>query len=121
MVDEVDETVRAAFADMYQKGYVDGYGAGLAAALEKIQALATENGVPMPSKGPSLEEHISSLELTVRAYNSLFREGIRKIGDIYDFHNKEGLGSIRNFGKTSFDQLNMKLMNAGYPTLGRYQ
>lgn len=121
MVDEVEETVRAAFADTYQKGYADGYAAGIAAALEKIQSLATENGVPMPSKEPSLEEHIAILDLTVRVYNALYREGIIKIGGIYEFHNKKGLDAIRLFGKLGFDELNEKLISLGYPTLGRFR
>jgi DNA-directed RNA polymerase alpha subunit len=118
MVDEVDETVRAAFAGTYNKGYADGYAAGIAAALVQIQSLATENGVPTSSSEPSMDLSINRLNLSTRTYNALYREEIRTVDDIYVFHGKpKGLMNIQNFGQGGIAEINTKLVELGYPEL----
>lgn len=121
-MDEVDETVRAAFADTYQKGYTDGYAAGIAAALEKIQSLAAENGVPVPSKEPSMDESVRILNLNIKQRNFLGCEGIHTIGDIYKLADDPylvtyRLQGIRGLGRKTISEIREKLLERGYPEI----
>jgi len=62
------------------------------------------------------ETLIDDLDLTVRAYNCLKRQGITKVGEILDLLAKgeDELLAIRNFGKKSLTELMDKLRDRGY-------
>jgi DNA-directed RNA polymerase subunit alpha len=66
-----------------------------------------------PPTGSSLPPHIydmliEKLELTPRAYNSLKRANISKVGEVLEMSEEELL-AVRNFGKKSLDELKERL------------
>jgi DNA-directed RNA polymerase subunit alpha len=56
---------------------------------------------------------IEELNLSVRSYNCLKREGINTVGDLIQKSESE-LMDIRNFGQTSIDEVKGKLEELGY-------
>jgi DNA-directed RNA polymerase subunit alpha len=67
--------------------------------------------------GASLPSHvyempIEKLDLTPRAYNSLKRANISKVGEVLEMSEEELL-SVRNFGKKSLDELRDRLEKHG--------
>src|SRR5581483_4022598 len=67
--------------------------------------------------GTSLPPHlyempIEKLDLTPRAYNSLKRANISKVGELLEMSEEELL-SVRNFGKKSLDELRERLAQNG--------
>ena len=91
----------------------------LGAELEEPEAA----GVLAPMR-PALADDLSAklslpvaeLELSVRSSHCLEGESIRTVGDLIG-HTEEGLLKVRNFGKTSLDEVNRKLGELGL-TLG---
>jgi DNA-directed RNA polymerase subunit alpha len=68
--------------------------------------------------GPSVEDElIEELELGVRSYNCLKREGIQTIGDLVSKTEAELL-NIPNFGKKSIDEVKEKLEGRGLALRG---
>ena len=59
-----------------------------------------------------LAEPIEEMELTVRSYNCLKREGVQTIGDLVQ-KSEEDLLEIRNFGQKSIDEVKAKLEERG--------
>jgi DNA-directed RNA polymerase subunit alpha len=55
---------------------------------------------------------IEELNLSVRSYNCLKREGINTVGDVVQKSESE-LMDIRNFGQKSIDEVKMKLAGMG--------
>ncbi|MEU5548030.1 DNA-directed RNA polymerase subunit alpha C-terminal domain-containing protein, partial [Streptomyces sioyaensis] len=55
---------------------------------------------------------IEALELTVRSYNSLKREGVHLVGELV-VRSEAELLDIRNLGKKSIDELKAKLADRG--------
>ncbi len=55
---------------------------------------------------------IEELDLTVRSYNCLKREGINSVGELIS-RNEADLLDIRNFGQKSIDEVKMKLAGMG--------
>jgi len=55
---------------------------------------------------------IEELDLTVRSYNCLKREGIHTVGELIS-RSEADLLDIRNFGAKSIDEVNMKLAGMG--------
>jgi DNA-directed RNA polymerase subunit alpha len=51
---------------------------------------------------------IEDLDLTVRSYNCLKREGVATVGDLVQ-KSEEDLLEIRNFGQKSIDEVKAKL------------
>jgi DNA-directed RNA polymerase subunit alpha len=60
------------------------------------------------------ERPIEDLELTVRSYNCLKREGVDTIGQLATMTEEE-LMNIRNLGMKSVDEIRSKLLELGYP------
>lgn len=48
---------------------------------------------------------IEELSLSVRAYNSMRRAGIKTVADIISYEKKTGLRRIRNFGEKSYQEI----------------
>ena len=55
---------------------------------------------------------IEDLELTVRSYNCLKREGIHSVGELVT-RSEADLMDIRNFGAKSIDEVKAKLQELG--------
>ncbi|BBE23628.1 hypothetical protein MN0502_25110 [Arthrobacter sp. MN05-02] len=55
---------------------------------------------------------IEDLELTVRSYNCLKREGIHSVGELVA-RSEADLMDIRNFGAKSIDEVKAKLVELG--------
>jgi DNA-directed RNA polymerase subunit alpha len=68
--------------------------------------------------GGGMDEYlIEDLELGVRSYNCLKREGIQTVGDLISKTEAELL-NIPNFGKKSIDEVNDKLAARGLSLRG---
>lgn len=61
------------------------------------------------ASGLSAEDPLDMLDLSVRSFNVLKREGLNSIGDLLDFYDKvggpDGLDKIRNMGQCSRDEI----------------
>jgi DNA-directed RNA polymerase subunit alpha len=76
-----------------------------------------EGLVPGPELGQDeqsgeLAKPIEDLDLTVRSYNCLKREGITTVGELVD-KSEDDLLEIRNFGQKSIDEVKAKLEEMG--------
>ncbi len=86
---------------------------GLAANLD-----AEAEGIEMGSAAaefalsPELATPIEELELTVRSYNCLKREGINTVSELTNL-TEDQLMNIRNFGSKSVDEVRDKLISMG--------
>jgi DNA-directed RNA polymerase alpha subunit len=59
--------------------------------------------------GLTTETPIEELDLTVRTFNTLKREGVNTVGDILDVHDEkgdEGFLDMRNMGQKNLDEIN---------------
>jgi DNA-directed RNA polymerase subunit alpha len=86
---------------------------GLARELN-IDAEGIEIG-PSPAEADSIAAFampIEDLDLTVRSYNCLKREGIHTVGELVG-RSEADLLDIRNFGAKSIDEVKMKLAGLG--------
>ncbi|CAN5674356.1 DNA-directed RNA polymerase subunit alpha [soil metagenome] len=59
-----------------------------------------------------LAQPIEDLDLTVRSYNCLKREGVATVGELLE-HSEDDLLEIRNFGQKSIDEVKAKLEELG--------
>jgi DNA-directed RNA polymerase subunit alpha len=59
-----------------------------------------------------LAQPIEDLDLTVRSYNCLKREGVATVGELIE-HSEDDLLEIRNFGQKSIDEVKAKLEELG--------
>ena len=86
---------------------------GLARELN-VEAEGIDMG-PSPTDAAlaaDLELPIEELELTVRSYNCLKREGIHTVGELVS-RSEADLLDIRNFGAKSIDEVKQKLAGMG--------
>jgi carbon monoxide dehydrogenase subunit G len=94
---------------------VAGAGAGDGTAGEQEGDPAQAGGLPqeegLPSEG-DLSEPVESLNLPLRTYNSLRREGIHTVGDL-TARTPEDLLAIENIGPVSVDEIRRKLAERG--------
>ena len=65
-----------------------------------------------------LAQPIEDLDLTVRSYNCLKREGVTTVGELVD-KSEDDLLEIRNFGQKSIDEVKAKLTELGLDLRGR--
>jgi DNA-directed RNA polymerase subunit alpha len=88
--------------------------------LELVQLFSDLAEAPSVSVGPAEDEELPSdyqitieeLNLSVRSYNCLKREGINTVGDLLQKSESE-LMDIRNFGQKSIDEVKLKLEELG--------
>ena len=86
---------------------------GLARELN-VDAEGIEIG-PSPQEADTIAAFampIEELDLTVRSYNCLKREGIHTVGELVG-RSEADLLDIRNFGAKSIDEVKMKLVGLG--------
>jgi carbon monoxide dehydrogenase subunit G len=62
--------------------------------------------------GPAADQPIETLDLTVRSYNGLRREGIQTVGDLAS-RTREQLLAIDNIGPASVEEIRQKLADRG--------
>jgi DNA-directed RNA polymerase subunit alpha len=70
---------------------------------------------PSPQEADTIAAYampIEDLDLTVRSYNCLKREGIHTVGELVS-RSEADLLDIRNFGAKSIDEVKMKLVGLG--------
>ena len=91
------------------------------ASADESVADEQERDLPQPGGLPeeNLSESVESLNLPLRSYNSLRREGIHTVGDLAA-HSPEDLLAIENIGPVSVDEIRRKLADRGL-TLGESQ
>jgi DNA-directed RNA polymerase subunit alpha len=86
---------------------------GLASALDEnaegIDLPVSAVAVDLP---PALAKPIEELDLTVRSYNCLKREGINTVNELINL-TEDQLMNIRNFGMKSVDEVRDKLTSMG--------
>lgn len=85
--------------------------------LTQLEEAVDQEGEERPAIPSQLYETlIDDLDLTVRAYNCLKRQGITKVGEILDLLDKgeDELLAIRNFGRKSLVELMEKLRAKGF-------
>ncbi|HYN64938.1 MAG TPA: DNA-directed RNA polymerase subunit alpha, partial [Candidatus Limnocylindrales bacterium] len=75
--------------------------------------LAGEEELPAPMAANLLDAPIEELDLPMRAYNSLKRNNITKIGQVLALTDEEFL-RMRNFGRKSLDELKERLALRGF-------
>jgi DNA-directed RNA polymerase subunit alpha len=88
--------------------------------LELVQLVAELAEAPSMQVGPAEDDSMPSdysitveeLNLSVRSYNCLKREGINSVGDLVTKSEAE-LMDIRNFGQKSIDEVKAKLEELG--------
>ena len=88
--------------------------------LELVQLFSDLAEAPSVTVGPAEDESVPSdyqitveeLNLSVRSYNCLKREGINSVGDLVQKSEAE-LMDIRNFGQKSIDEVKAKLDELG--------
>ena len=76
-------------------------------------SVATGDDVPAPVAANLLDAPIEELDLPMRAYNSLKRNNITKIGQLLALSDDELL-RMRNFGKKSLDDMKERLALRGF-------
>jgi carbon monoxide dehydrogenase subunit G len=92
-----------------------GVGADSGTAGEQEGDLAQAGGLPQEEGRPAeadLSESVESLNLPLRTYNSLRREGIHTVGDLTG-RTPEDLLAIENIGPVSVDEIRRKLAERG--------
>ena len=77
--------------------------------------IAGEEEAPAPMAANLLDAPIEELDLPMRAYNSLKRNNITKIGQVLALSDDEFL-RMRNFGRKSLDELKQRLALRGFIT-----
>jgi DNA-directed RNA polymerase subunit alpha len=78
---------------------------------EKTEALPSADGL-LSQGGGLLDKPVSQLGLSVRASHCLDKEGIRTIGELVTY-SEDDLLEMRNFGKTSLDEVKRILADLG--------
>lgn len=76
-------------------------------------ASATGDEAPVAASANLLDAPIEELDLPMRAYNSLKRNSITKIGQVLSLSDEEFL-RMRNFGQKSLDELKERLALRGF-------
>jgi DNA-directed RNA polymerase subunit alpha len=93
-------------------------GTTMAELVNLFSELSETPGLSLgPAEGEDAEEGIKSLpieelQLSVRSYNCLKREGVNTVGDLVQKSEPE-LTDIRNFGQKSIDEVKAKLEDMG--------
>jgi DNA-directed RNA polymerase subunit alpha len=70
------------------------------------------DGVVGGPQSPNLSLPIEDMDLSVRSYNCLKREGVSTVGELVQ-KSEQDLLDIRNFGQKSIDEVRMKLTEMG--------
>ncbi len=76
-------------------------------------AVASADDAPLAPSANMLDAPIEELDLPMRAYNSLKRNSITKVGQVLSLSDEEFL-RMRNFGQKSLDELKERLALRGF-------
>ena len=81
--------------------------------LDKYAELTVRSGLNVANgQQVVITAPIEALDLTVRSYNCLKREGIHTVGELIS-RSEQDLLDIRNFGAKSIDEVKAKLQTLG--------
>ena len=61
-----------------------------------------------------LDQDVSAMGLSIRPYNCLWRAGLKTVRDVYELQSVRDFRSLRNFGKTSRDEVIAKMREMGF-------
>ncbi len=100
-------------------------------SAKQLQQYANENGIVnavhsaignnveinLPFGENLCKSRIEELDLSVRSFNCLKRQGINTVDDLIELLHTEGLTQIRNLGKKSRNEIKTSLLNYGYKHL----
>lgn len=89
---------------------------GFLSALTKIGTIPTVR-LAMPTD--FLEEPIDSIDLSLRAYNALRRNGITTIRDLIEAIRSQNLKNMKNLGKKSAGEIKLSLTMSIYNSLSK--
>ncbi len=82
-------------------------------AAAEAEPAPPAGAAPAPAAaGPAADQSIETLNLTVRSYNGLRREGIETVGDLAS-RTREQLLAIENIGPASVEEIRQKLADRG--------
>ena len=90
----------------------------LFAALGEAEGLMPGPEAGQAEQSGELAKPIEDLDLTVRSYNCLKREGITTVGELVE-KSEDDLLEIRNFGQKSIDEVKAKLEEMGLGLQGK--
>ncbi len=85
---------------------------GTGTQRSRPRASRSARRLPRPITSPSFALPIDDLDLTVRSYNCLKREGVHTVGELVA-RTESDLLDIRNFGQKSIDEVKIKLHQLG--------
>ncbi|MBI4727936.1 MAG: DNA-directed RNA polymerase subunit alpha [Acidobacteria bacterium] len=85
---------------------------GLVADLSETQALRLGPAPEDLARASDLAQPIEDMDLSVRSYNCLRREGVQTVGELIQ-RTEQDLLDIRNFGQKSIDEVKQKLAEMG--------
>lgn len=102
-LEDHQRALEAAIVKAYEQGYQR-------AILNVQTAVASVEGIHAPN--PLLAQGIEVLELSVRAFNILHREGVNSIGDLIRKREVD-IADFRNMGAKTLDEIKEKLTNYG--------
>lgn len=74
-------------------------------------SIGADSGTPLPLS-PNLQLPIEDMDLSVRSYNCLKREGVSTVGELVQ-KTEQDLLDIRNFGQKSIEEVKQKLAEMG--------
>ena len=73
--------------------------------------------VRIPFEEKTLDSSVDEIDLSVRSSNCLKRTGMMQVRDIVEAIEDERLLKVRNLGKTSYSEIQTKLLALGYSKL----
>jgi DNA-directed RNA polymerase subunit alpha len=110
-----DEAVKELLKNAREEAHAVGFTKGVAVGYAKGISMARDALAQLPNTTPlaPLEAGVDYFDLSVRAYNSLIREGIHTIGDLVE-KTQEELSGMRTIGPKTLDEIKDELAKAGY-------
>ena len=85
---------------------------GLMKTIGKVFGAGARIRLPFTERG--CNTLIENLNLSVRSYNGLKRAGISTVGEVVDRVQNDSLLNIRNLGKNSKAEINVRIYEFGY-------
>ena len=88
---------------------------GLMKTISKLFGVGAR--IELPFSETVCNSSIESLNLSVRSYNGLKRTGLSTVGNVVDYIQEDKLLNIRNLGKNSRAEINVRIYEFGYSCL----
>ena len=88
---------------------------GLISTIYSIFGKSVKVSIPLGEK--TLDSSVDEIDFSVRSSNCLKRTGMMQIRDVVEAIEDERLLRVRNLGKTSYSEIQTKLLVLGYSKL----